>query len=565
MTTPSSPKPKNQKAAESSSSSHDPENHRLLKENQLLKDENARLKEHIRRLEEGAAVVSPCQRLQGDIIAFPSKAVVVSPDSLAPNLKEIWNGLMTETKRGIAFVPSNTPLPPETLAPHLKELLDGLMTKGKEALEADEREDPDQAVDLKKQVFDRVQEAVEEYPILAQVATKRPGEDDYDCLLSICCAMTLNESGHWLFDEEETANNMIAVIKALVELNPYAFVWNPSAMEPIAMGFRRDEFDLFLTIATKISWVFAELPEVSKAKIISSFLDRTLEDELGVWEWDLVTEFFKSQPKMLEIEFEGRRTEQYPDPLHFLIEKLAEVPLESDCTAPSGALINLMVQEFPAALLKQDEDGDTPLHIVFINLKGARVVEEPLAKKMYHRICISAGKILLKGNPSALLLKNQDDLTPLEYLDKRLLAHEPVRAFVVEALREYYPRELTPQMKEVPFLQQAYDLLQQEAAFARNSVQLKVVSAIIAKIENERGSDSSDDSKEKKDVTYSDWAKVQLIALSTKIETIQETDIPAMGTRFDGSESESESDGNESYESESDESDGSESDGTEEI
>ena len=535
--TPSSSPNKRQKlndTMEATSSPLDPEYNRLLEENRLLKDENARLKEHIQRLEEGAAVVSPCQGLLQDIIAFPSKAVVISPDSLPPDLKNVWNGLMSEAKKVSEYQEAF-----------------GYQQKKKRR--------------LTKQVFHNVKEALENHhPILTHVASQHPDKDDYKCLLSSCCALIVCTSNLlWLHGDEK--KDILATIERLIQLNPYALVWNPSTMETIARGFGWEKFDLFLTIASKFSWVFTELPEVSKSEIISSFLSSRLDDVYHVWEWDLVTEFFKNQPKMLEIEFEERTIpEQFPSPLHYAIKILRSSSLESDCTAPSDALINLMVQEFPAALLKQDYEGNTPLHTAFINLNGALLIEDPVTNNIYYRICVSAGKILLQRNPSALLVQNNFGLTPLEcvgnqaYTDEyfygalrpRRYAQEPVRAFVVEAFREYYPRTLTPQMKEIPFLQQAYDLLEQEAAFARNYVRIKRASAIIAilaKVENERGSDASDDSK---DIIYSNWANGQLDALSIKIETIRETDIPVMGKRFDGSESESE---------------GSESDDNEEI
>ena len=424
--------------------------------------------------------------------------------------------------------PHKEPLRLDDLPPHLKEvvvgLLDGFIViddSGEVVYAWCDQEE------LVERWTNRLEKALEKYPILAHVALKTNEQasltphDERFCFLYAACDIL--DMGHY---DEATKGNLLRVTARLIELNPYALVWDDAVMISIAAGFDRAEFSVFLTIVSKYSWVFG-LSEEASEEFTRNFM-WFLSNASERWDWEAVTELLKSQPKMLELDLDG--IGYYP--LHCCTDQLSRVVPGSSTTCK--AAFNFMVKEFPTALLKQDDqNGDTPLHFAFDNFNGANMARDETDNNAYYQNCISVAKILLQGNPSALLLKNKDGLTPLECIGHREYvlsqsmrprgyAQESVRAFVVEVLREYFPGPLTDRMKEIPYLKEAHSLLQQEATFARNCVHIKRAFAVLDMEEN------TDKAK-----CYPDWAWGQLVALSTKIKTIQETDIPTMGKRFD--------------------------------
>ena len=395
--------------------------------------------------------------------------------------------------------PSKVPLRPDNLVPHLQELFQELVTQAKEVQSWDE------AVGW----FRKVERALKEYPILAQVASFS-GDKRYEFLLGIALFIF----GRY-FDENRTTFPM-PIFDLLMACNPYALAWNKTIFM-IVNGFFIAEYTLFLTIASKYSWIL-ELPEVSSQQPVQCFLEQAL------WadgDTDSVIKFYKSQPKLAKIQ--NKRTGRYP--LHEHIMDLDFIPTEPD------DLVEFLVEIFPEALLKQDNEGDTPLHCAFKSLDRATSPED--ANHETKRNSIVAGKILLKENPSALLLKNKEGFTPLECLQLRPYQDESVRAFAVDVLRIYFPRPLSRSMKKIPFLQAAYAVLKEEAAFANNCVRIKRVATMVRNYCNAPTDPSNSDSDARAEINqiYSEWATRNLAAASIKIQSSRETDIPRMVRR----------------------------------
>ena len=414
--------------------------------------------------------------------------------------KEDQNNQQSIRLQDIIAFPNKMPLSPYNIAPHLQELFQELVTEAKDIRSWDETD----------KWFRKVEVALKDYPILAQVASK-PLKDDYSFLLSSACH---------IWDEGFIGREIpfpMPTFDLLISSNPYALAWNET-MYTIATGFSMQEFDLFLSIVSKYTWVL-DVPEVARQRPIEQFLEEAL---LVDGDWDSVTKFYKSQPKFSKVL--DNSTGRYP--LHKYIDNLFDI--EGLMGSSPDAFFEFMVQIFPAALLKQDKGGNTPLHIAFFSVQNSFYTSNDCKQTS-----ITAGRILLKENPSALLVKNKEGCTPLECLQLRPYHDESVREFAVEVLRVYFPRPLTQSMKKIPFLPTIYAMLEKEAAFANNCVRIKRVCAMIRNYCNAPTDPSNSDSDTRAEINqiYSDWANENLAAASKKSQSFRETDIPRMVRR----------------------------------
>ena len=359
-----------------------------------------------------------------------------------------------------------------------------------------------------------VEEALKDNPILAQVASE-PIEDGYSFLLS--CAVDIVWDKDFIGIGHEIPFPM-PTFDRLIACNPFALGWS-KIMYPIAFGFSIVQFDLFLSIVSKYTWVL-DIPEVAAQQPIEKFLKEAL---LVHGDWPSVTKFYKSQPKFAKIQ--NKRTGRYP--LHQQMIDIIQIP--SGCSL--DAIVEFMVDIFPAALLHQDKRGNTPLHYALKSLVEA--MHQIYFGNIVKRHSIAAGKTLMKENPAALLLENNNGFTPLECLELRSYQDESVREFALEVLRMYFPRPLSDSMEEIPFLREAYTMLQDEAALDHNCVRIKRVGAMIRNYCNAPTDPSNSDNDTRAEINqiYSEWATINLAAASMKIQSLRETDIPQMVRR----------------------------------
>ena len=480
------PSPKRRRLDPENEASSDDREQQLLEKIRRLEDENTGQKQHIDQLQ--ASLDRAKKTIEG--LQEQSK------------IKDQVNQQNTGLNDFITF-PSITPLSPDNLVPHLQELFQELAVEAKAVGSWHEAES----------WFDKVEIALKDHPILAQVASK-PLEDDYSCLLSSASSITWREN--FFFPRGEKPFPM-PTFDLLISSNPYALAW-ADTIYAIAVGYSTKDFDLFLSIVSKYTWVL-DIDEVAAQQPIEKFLCEAL---LVDGDWNSVTKFYKSQPKFAKIL--DKSTGRYP--LHEHVKNLFEVNGNSG-SSPDD-LIEFIVDICPAALLKQDIRGNTPLHYAFLSLQKS--IQLSISSK---RNSMTAGRILLKENPSALLLKNNDGCTPLECLKLRSFQDESAREFAVEVLRVYFPRPLTRSMKEIPFLPTTYAILEEEAAFANNCVRIQRVGTMIRNYCNAPTDPSNSDSDTRAEINqiYSEWATINLAAASMKIQSLRETDIPQMVRR----------------------------------
>ena len=376
--------------------------------------------------------------------------------------------------------------------------------------------------------FRRVESALESYPFLAHIGYPvQTGETKRLDLFLLGMACKLMGERFDVYADSTRPFPLEDFFQKLIAANPRALLWKcddhlydeqTMCIMEMAGGLRVATYHIFLMVAREFGWIF-DLPELLSSNN-SPHAELLYQYIVGDVDYEVIEAFYRSQPQLLNVDEDG----QYP--IHQILK---HVLITSDDVRRGSSLeplVKFMVQQFPESLQIQDGKGRLPLHHVLSSLNSIFNDEDhvdPSFADINTLICIDAVGILIDRYPKALLVKDKQGQVPLDMIQAGFDQAE-VNDIVTAMLRLYFPQSLTETMKAIPFYQNAYLLLQEEAAFASNFVRIKRVDKMIQKYTSsptDPSADSENDSRAEINQIYSSWAMTNLAAASVKMRSIR--------------------------------------------
>ena len=314
----------------------------------------------------------------------------------------------------------------------------------------------------------RVDTALESYPVLAHIGypVQTEGVKRLDSfLLGIVCKLI-----RWV---DLTSFPLENFFKKLIAANPWALLWKLDkwpytkqimCITEIARGLGDFTYPILLMVAREFGWIF-DLPELLSSKY-PPHAQLLFEYRDGSADYHIMEAFYRIQPQFLKV---VDKDGQYP--IHQILEWIRIYSENLRTSSSFEPLLKFMVEQFPESLQAQDVEGRLPLHHAVCALATFDADEgvDPAFADVNTLICIEAVRILIHHHPKGLFTKDKYGHLPLDIMWTGFDEAE-VKYILTDMLRLYFPQNLTETMKAIPFYQNAYLTLQDEAAFASNCV-----------------------------------------------------------------------------------------------
>ena len=390
-------------------------------------------------------------------------------------------------------------------------------------------------------------QAVEEYPILAHVVDQNGSSLLYFCCKAISGNATYNSPQYDLVEEQLYAAD---AVKALIEKNPHALVWNiEHAIDPLRMIFNSACLLLIGPwITEQYPWVFQQPAYANDWKsspvCILANLCLVRSDD-GLFSPDLFKNLLIQCPQLIS----SGVFERCGGALFLLAYGMGPMG-EQDDLRPHPELLEFMVRKQPDLALVKNDGISTFSAILLLFLKaceraGTAHNTDDLVESFQFKIL----KLMLNLCPKAALVPISTDFLPINVLliyFERLAGGKPVIELIAQVARIMYPNfeESAPaDVKDNALMKKVLEILDKEKEAALMSIRLKRSKYIFSK-----GNHLYQD-------LYGCWVTNQLIQLKDQIKQYREKDIPALKHWQEEPQDHDGSDGGENMEEEEDDDD----------
>ena len=342
---------------------------------------------------------------------------------------------------------------------------------------------------------EQVLEAVEKYPILAEVVHRTDGWS----ILDLLCSAT-NTIGE---------EYVLEAIKSVIRKNPYALVWgmdtDDDPLQYLTVNINHES--VFSWITKEFSWIF-QLDECKTYKPHIKLLRQIALDRFS--RLDVLEEYYKVYPEGLFESFDPTGTR----PIDFLLH-------QTIFTQQVYRLFQVMLDICPELLAYLDSFGRSLLY---------RACER-LANNSYsgnldqmYRLCM----LLLERNPGLARVPSNSGRLPILVLSDKCHRTD-VQNVMVALLRAMYPN-VAPHYAEIPFIQRILHILKQEAQAALEVIDIKRVKTMMLSSSkagpNQREAD-------KAGTHYGEWADSRIIKLKEAIKVYRDRDIAFVMQTFE--------------------------------